>query len=94
MFLCSFVFELVLCCFHPIKGDLWVNSFSKILQAIDTIVSLFENHIPMRFGVILYSAKLIEEIESSGGELPLSYREKDSPSQEDLSSLVTTRIFS
>lgn len=48
----------------------------------------------MRFGVILYSAKLIEEIESSGGELPLSYREKDSPSQEDLSSLVTTRIFS
>lgn len=41
--------------------------------------------------MILYSAKLIEEIESSGGELPLSYREKDSPSQEDFSSLVTTR---
>ncbi|XP_009780014.1 UDP-glucose:glycoprotein glucosyltransferase isoform X1 [Nicotiana sylvestris] len=62
------------------------------LETIDTIVSLFENHIPMRFGVILYSAKLIEEIESSGGELPLSYREKDSPSQEDFSSLII-RLF-
>lgn len=34
MFLCSFVFELVLCCFHPIKGDLWVKSFSKICRQL------------------------------------------------------------
>lgn len=52
---------------------------------------MFENHIPIRFGVILYSAKLIEEIESSGGQLPLSYKE-DSPNQEELSSLVITQI--
>ncbi|XP_060167686.1 UDP-glucose:glycoprotein glucosyltransferase isoform X1 [Lycium barbarum] len=62
------------------------------LETIDAIVSMFENHIPMRFGVILYSTKLIKEIESGGGELPLSYREKDSPSQEDLSSLII-RLF-
>ncbi|CAN4108103.1 unnamed protein product [Withania somnifera] len=62
------------------------------LEAIDAIVSMFENHIPIRFGVILYSAKLIKEIESNGGELPLSYREKDIPNQEDLSSLII-RLF-
>ncbi|KAF3637054.1 UDP-glucose:glycoprotein glucosyltransferase [Capsicum annuum] len=59
---------------------------------IDTIVSMFENHIPMRFGVILYSAKLIKEIESSGGELPLSYRENNVSNQEDLSNLII-RLF-
>ncbi|KAJ8572608.1 hypothetical protein K7X08_009119 [Anisodus acutangulus] len=62
------------------------------LETIDAIVSMFENHIPMRFGVVLYSAKLIKEIESGGGEIPLSYREKDSPSQEDISSLII-RLF-
>ncbi|XP_016539076.2 UDP-glucose:glycoprotein glucosyltransferase isoform X1 [Capsicum annuum] len=62
------------------------------LEKIDTIVSMFENHIPMRFGVILYSAKLIKEIESSGGELPLSYRENNVSNQEDLSNLII-RLF-
>ncbi|KAL3350110.1 hypothetical protein AABB24_022896 [Solanum stoloniferum] len=62
------------------------------LETIDAIVSMFENHIPIRFGVILYSAKLIEEIESSGGQLPLSYKEKDSPNQEEISSLII-RLF-
>lgn len=62
------------------------------LVTIDAILSMFENHSPMRFGVILYSAKLIEEIESSSGQLPLSYKEKDSPNQGDLSSLII-RLF-
>ncbi|PHT63712.1 UDP-glucose:glycoprotein glucosyltransferase [Capsicum annuum] len=67
------------------------NLFHAVYK-IDTIVSMFENHIPMRFGVILYSAKLIKEIESSGGELPLSYRENNVSNQEDLSNLII-RLF-
>lgn len=58
------------------------------LETIDTIVTLFENSLPVRFGVILYSGKLIEKLEESGGELPTS----DNSIKEDLSSL-TIRLF-
>ncbi|CAI9304355.1 unnamed protein product [Lactuca saligna] len=58
------------------------------LETIDTIVTLFENSLPVRFGVILYSGKLIQKLEENGGELPSS----DSSIKEDLSSL-TIRLF-
>lgn len=49
------------------------------------IISLFENNLPMRFGVILYSTKLVEKIESNDGELPVAHLKDD---QEDISTLV------
>lgn len=52
------------------------------------IISLFENNLPMRFGVILYSTKLIQKIESNIDELQLSSMEDDSQLEEDISSLV------
>ncbi|XP_075520697.1 UDP-glucose:glycoprotein glucosyltransferase isoform X1 [Primulina tabacum] len=60
------------------------------LETIDTIISLFENNLPVRFGVILYSAKLVEKIEANDGELPVNYL-KDNPG-EDISSLII-RLF-
>lgn len=39
----------------------------------------------MRFGVILYSAKLVETIEANDGELPVAHLKDD---REDISSLV------
>ncbi|KAI3827826.1 hypothetical protein L1987_01912 [Smallanthus sonchifolius] len=60
------------------------------LETVDTIVTLFENSLPVRFGVVLYSTKMIETLEANGGEfLPL---ESDFQINEDLSSL-TIRLF-
>ncbi|KAL0365044.1 UNVERIFIED_CONTAM: UDP-glucose:glycoprotein glucosyltransferase [Sesamum angustifolium] len=56
---------------------------------IDTMISLFENNLPMRFGVILYSTKLVENIEANDGELPVAHLKAD---QEDISSLII-RLF-
>ncbi|KAI3972803.1 hypothetical protein MKX01_019461 [Papaver californicum] len=61
------------------------------LESVDTILSMYENNFPIRFGVILYSAKLIKKIEQQAGELPLSSAGKDD-SMEDISSLIT-RLF-
>ncbi|KAL3515635.1 hypothetical protein ACH5RR_022537 [Cinchona calisaya] len=61
------------------------------LETIDMVISLFENNLPMRFGVILYSANLIQKIEGSGDELQRSM-EDDRESDEDISSLVI-RLF-
>lgn len=58
------------------------------LQTIDMIMSLFENNIPMRFGVLLYSTKFIEKVESNGGEFPFASTENDNQIGEDLSGLV------
>ncbi|XP_051146784.1 UDP-glucose:glycoprotein glucosyltransferase [Andrographis paniculata] len=55
------------------------------LETVDLIISLFENNLPMRFGVILYSAKLIEKVEANDGELPIKSLEDD---QEDVSTLI------
>ncbi|XP_059637407.1 UDP-glucose:glycoprotein glucosyltransferase-like [Cornus florida] len=57
------------------------------LEAIDMIISLYENSFPMRFGVILYSTKFIKKIESNSGELPLDPVKNDSGTEEDVSSL-------
>ncbi|KAL8535987.1 hypothetical protein ACS0TY_011576 [Phlomoides rotata] len=59
-------------------------------EIIDTIISLFENNLPMRFGVILYSTKFVEMIEANGGELPVAHL-KDEP--EDISSLIIRLFF-
>lgn len=59
-----------------------------LVQVIDMIMSLYENHFPMRFGVVLYSSKLINKIEISGGELDISAAGDDSQLENDISSLV------
>lgn len=61
------------------------------LEAADLILSMFENSLPMRFGVILYSTKFIQKLETSGGEFPSSV-ENGSEREEDLSSLII-RLF-
>ncbi|KDO50107.1 hypothetical protein CISIN_1g000334mg [Citrus sinensis] len=62
------------------------------LEVIDMIMSLYENHFPLRFGVILYSSKFIKSIEINGGELHSPVAEDDSPVNEDISSLII-RLF-
>ncbi|KAM7250288.1 hypothetical protein ACFE04_022171 [Oxalis oulophora] len=57
------------------------------LESIDMITSLYENSIPMRFGVVLYSSKFVKDVEISGGELHLLPDHK-----EDISSLII-RLF-
>lgn len=52
------------------------------------IMSLYENHFPVRFGVILYSSKFIKNIEINGGKLHSPAAEDDSSVNEDISSLV------
>lgn len=52
------------------------------------ITSFYENAFPMRFGVILYSARFLKKIEMSGGELHSSALEHDSEIENDISSLV------
>ncbi|KAH9751402.1 UDP-glucose:glycoprotein glucosyltransferase [Citrus sinensis] len=63
-----------------------------ISVVIDMIMSLYENHFPLRFGVILYSSKFIKSIEINGGELHSPVAEDDSPVNEDISSLII-RLF-
>jgi len=52
------------------------------------IISLYENNLPMRFGVILFSTKFINTIEKNGGEIPLAGIENANHVGEDISSLV------
>ncbi|GFP99210.1 UDP-glucose:glycoprotein glucosyltransferase [Phtheirospermum japonicum] len=56
---------------------------------IDMIISMYENNLPVRFGVILYSAKFVEKIEANDGELQVAQSKDDS---EDISSLII-RLF-
>lgn len=46
---------------------------------------MYENSLPVRFGVLLYSSKLVEAIEKNDGLLP-SYSAND---EFDVSTLVT-----
>lgn len=62
------------------------------LEVINMIMSLYENHFPLRFGVILYSSKFIKSIEINGGELHSPVAEDDSPVNDDISSLII-RLF-
>lgn len=61
-------------------------------ETIEMILSMYQNSVPMRFGVILYSSRLIKTIEDNGGKLSESALEDDSNSGEDISSLVI-RLF-
>ncbi|URE03054.1 udp-glucose glycoprotein [Musa troglodytarum] len=67
------------------------NLFHAI-YTIDLILSLHQSSIPMRFGVILYSSKLVKIIEENGGHLPSSAVQDDKKRTEDVSSLII-RLF-
>lgn len=46
---------------------------------------MYENNVPVRFGVLLYSSKLVEAIEKNDGLLPSSSENHET----DVSTLVT-----
>lgn len=76
-------FLLVCICFsHTLYAVLiyWLGiSISlETLQTIDTILSLHQDSVPVRFGIIMYSSRLINVIEENDG----------SKSDEDTSTLV------
>ncbi|XP_078173674.1 EMS-MUTAGENIZED BRI1 SUPPRESSOR 1 [Carex rostrata] len=57
-------------------------------EAIDAILSMYENNVPVRFGVLLYSSKLVEAIEKNDGLLPSSSENHET----DISTLMI-RLF-
>ncbi|KAJ0970439.1 hypothetical protein J5N97_023316 [Dioscorea zingiberensis] len=61
-------------------------------KTIDMILSMYESSMPMRFGVLLYSSKLIKFIEESGKLPATSVTQDDHNSGEDVSSLII-RLF-
>lgn len=62
------------------------------LESIETLRSLYENQLPVRFGVILYSTQLIKTIENNGGQIPSSDAVTNAQVKEDLSTMVI-RLF-
>lgn len=62
------------------------------LESIDMIMSLYENNLPMRFGVILFSTKFIKTVETNGGEIPSASTDNHPDVGEDISSLII-RLF-
>ncbi|XP_021901546.1 UDP-glucose:glycoprotein glucosyltransferase-like [Carica papaya] len=62
------------------------------LESVDMITSLYENNLPMRFGIILYSGKFIKKVEMNGGEIISNAAEVDCQIKDDLSSLII-RLF-
>lgn len=59
------------------------------MQSINMILSMYENNVPMRFGVLLYSSKMIKIIEANGGELPVSSTDEVlNENTDDISTLV------
>ncbi|KAK1287551.1 UDP-glucose:glycoprotein glucosyltransferase [Acorus calamus] len=64
------------------------------LESVDLILSMYENNVPMRFGLILYSTKLVKKIDHNGGKLPIHPPGVDGNHLgEDISSLII-RLFS
>ncbi|XP_072958522.1 UDP-glucose:glycoprotein glucosyltransferase [Typha angustifolia] len=61
-------------------------------ETIDMILSLYQNSVPMRFGVILYSSRLVDVIKENDGNLPSSSVGSHTKSGEDISSLIL-RLF-
>lgn len=84
--------------FHYIRKNLYHAvyvidpSSAAGLKAVDTIMYMFENHVPMRFGIILFSSKLAESIEENDGEIPAYFDENNKnefrKGEEDTSSLI------
>ncbi|ONK57353.1 uncharacterized protein A4U43_C10F19220 [Asparagus officinalis] len=58
-------------------------------ESIDMILSMYQSNVPMRFGVILYSSKLIKTIEEKGHNYAVNNEAKNG---EDISSLII-RLF-
>ncbi|KAL3004823.1 hypothetical protein AAZX31_08G185500 [Glycine max] len=57
------------------------------LESIDTIISLYENNFPVRFGIVLYSSKSITRLENH------SAKEDGDKFEEDISDMII-RLFS
>ncbi|KAI8555132.1 hypothetical protein RHMOL_Rhmol05G0150600 [Rhododendron molle] len=66
--------------------------FGSEFLSVDMIISLCENNLPMRFGVILFSTKFIKTVETKGGEIPSASMENHAGVGEDVSSLII-RLF-
>ncbi len=49
------------------------------------VLSLYQDSVPIRFGIILYSSRLISVIEENDGNLPVN---NGSKTEEDISILV------
>ncbi|CAN6458439.1 unnamed protein product [Victoria cruziana] len=63
------------------------------LKTVEMIMSLYENNVPMRFGVILFSSSLVKNIEANDGDLPKDTLAKAGLNrEEDISSLII-RLF-
>ncbi|XP_013615125.1 PREDICTED: UDP-glucose:glycoprotein glucosyltransferase-like [Brassica oleracea var. oleracea] len=62
------------------------------LESIDTLRSLYENQVPVRFGVILYSTQLIKNIEDNGGQIQSYDAETNAHVKEDISTTII-RLF-
>ncbi|CAH2066725.1 unnamed protein product [Thlaspi arvense] len=62
------------------------------LQSIDTLRSLYENQLPVRFGVILYSTQFIKTIEDNGGQISSLDSEANAQVKEDISTMII-RLF-
>ncbi|GAB4848141.1 hypothetical protein Ancab_002807 [Ancistrocladus abbreviatus] len=60
------------------------------LEVIDMIINLYENQLPIRFGVLLYSSAFIKEIEANAGQLHAAAH--NGHSEEDISLLII-RLF-
>ncbi|KAH9330327.1 hypothetical protein KI387_002435, partial [Taxus chinensis] len=43
---------------------------------VNIIMYMFENNVPMRFGLILFSSKMAATIEENNGELPDFFEEE------------------
>ncbi|WOL04288.1 UDP-glucose:glycoprotein glucosyltransferase [Canna indica] len=56
-------------------------------ETIDTILSLYQSSFPMRFGIVLYSSKLVKILEENSGHLPSSAVQDDNK-RTDVSSLI------
>ncbi|KAL5230580.1 hypothetical protein ABZP36_029356 [Zizania latifolia] len=58
-------------------------------ETIDMILSLYQDSVPIRFGIIMYSSRLISVIEENDGNLPLN---DGSTTEEDISMMII-RLF-
>jgi UDP-glucose:glycoprotein glucosyltransferase len=54
-------------------------------ETIDMVLSLYQDNVPIRFGIIMYSSRLINGIEESDGTLPVNDGED--------TSILITRLF-
>lgn len=61
-------------------------------ESIDMILSMYLSSVPIRFGVLLYSSKLIKTVQENGGKYPTSAVKDETKNGEDISTLMI-RLF-